>query len=318
VDWAGGPCGIDPVTNDPPVANFDFTPAAPQAGDQVDFLSTSTDPDGAIDPSATKWDLNSDGDFNDPEDGTGLTATRTFSSPGAFPVSIQVTDDDGAMATETKLITVAPASNLPPLAGFTFFPPAPSPGQDVTFTSSSIDTDGAIQELAWDFDADGQFDDAFGGQVTRAFTTAGSYPVALRATDDDGAFSIETHVVTIGPQPTSPTPPSDEPTCRGRAPTIMGTGGDDRLRGTDGNDSIAALGGDDRVLGLGGNDAVCGGGGNDRLNGGVGGDALLGNKGDDRLRGGGGGDLLLGGPGRDKEAGGAGRDRCGGRLGNCP
>ena len=313
VNWAGGPCGTDPVTNLPPVADFSFSPAAPEAGQRVNFISTSTDPDGAIDPSKTEWDLDGNGTFET----TGLTATQPSYAVGAHTVRLKVTDDDNASDVEVKVINVSTPTNLPPLAGFTFFPSAPSPGQNVVFTSTSTDTDGNVAELAWDFDADG-FDDGLGGQVTRAFTTAGSYPVALRATDNDGAFSIETHVVTIGPQPTSPTPPSDEPTCRGRAPTIMGTSGDDRLRGTDGNDSIAALGGDDRVFGLGGNDTVCGGGGNDRLNGGAGGDALLGNKGDDRLRGGGGGDLLLGGPGRDKEAGGAGKDRCGGRLGNCP
>ena len=319
VDWASPVCGTDPPVNTPPVADFDFLPASPEVGDQVNFISTSTDSDGAIDPADTKWDLNSDGDFNDVGvDGIGLTATRTFNSAGAFPVSVQVTDDGGDADVETRTVTVSAAANNAPTAGFNFTPSSPAVGENVVFDSTSSDSDGSIQELAWDFDADGQFDDGLGRQVTRAFTQAGLYPIALRATDNDGASSIGTRTVRVGPVPlVSPNPASSEPSCRGRAPTIMGTNGDDRLRGTGADDLIAALGGDDRILGLGGNDTICGGSGDDRLGGGAGGDALLGNKGDDRLRGGAGGDLLLGGQGDDREAGGSGKDRCSGSLRRC-
>jgi len=323
VDWVtGDSCGPQPLDpNDPPIADFNVVPASPQAGDQVNFISTSTDSDGAIDPSNTKWDLDDDGQF---DDATGLTATHTFAAPGTFDVSLQVTDDGGASDTELKPITVVPAANLPPVAGFTFFPAAPNPGQDVTFTSTSADADGSIQELAWDFDADGQFDDALGGQVTRAFTRAGTFPVSLRATDDDGGSDVDTRNVVVGGlPPAAPTAtPSAAPataTCRTRTVTITGTTQDDRLTGTPAADVIAGLAGDDRIFGLGGDDTICGGSGDDRLGGGRGADALLGNKGDDRLRGGPGNDLLLGNKGDDRVGGGAGRDRCaGGTRNRCP
>ena len=88
--------------------------------------------------------------------------------------------------------------------------------------------------------------------------------------------------------------------CRGRAATIAGTPGRDRLAGTPGRDVIAALGGDDRVRGLRGSDLVCGGGGDDTVKGGGGGDELRGGRGEDRLVGGRGRDELVGGPGRDR------------------
>ena len=82
-DWGdgpGNPCGTAPVPTSSPDANFDFTPAAPEVGQQVNFISTSTDPDGAIDPLNTKWDLDNDtGTF---DERPGLTATRTFNGPG--------------------------------------------------------------------------------------------------------------------------------------------------------------------------------------------------------------------------------------------
>lgn len=319
VDWAGGPCGTDPVSNLPPVADFDFSPAAPEAGRQVTFVSTSADPDGAIDPADTRWDLDDDGQF---DDATGLTATHTFGAAGTFDVALQVTDDDGAPDTETKQVTVAPAVNLRPAAGFTFFPLAPAPGQDVTFTSTSSDPDGELEELAWDFDADGQFDDALGGQVTRGFNRAGSYPISLRATDDEAGSDVATRTVIVGGQGALPaaTPSSrtDGP-CHGQAPTLLGTSGDDVLRGTAADDVIAALGGDDRIFGMAGNDTACGGSGDDRIGGGAGGDALLGGQDDDRLRGRGGSDVLRGGQGDDRGSGGAGRDRCGGgSFARCP
>ncbi len=321
VDWEGpgDPCGTDAPGNVLPVANFDFTPAAPETGQQVNFISTSVDSDGAIAPENTKWDLDDDGAF---DDATGLTATQTFNSVGSFEVSIEVTDNDGAVDTETKTIDVSASANTPPAAGFTFTPSSPAVGQDVVFDSTSTDADGDIEQLAWDFDSDGQFDDGLGGQVVRAFTQAGAFPVSLRATDDDGGSDTATRLVIVGGQAASPVPrtsASQTAPCRGLPPTIVGTSGDDVLRGTGADDVIVGLGGDDRLLGLGRDDTACGGGGDDRLGGGAGNDTLLGNRGDDRLRGGNGRDLVRGGQGRDLVGGGAGRDRCGGgTLSRCP
>ena len=71
------------------------------------------------------------------------------------------------------------------------------------------------------------------------------------------------------------------PSCLGKAATIVGTAGKDKLKGTAKADVIVALAGNDSIKGLGGNDRVCGGDGNDVAHGGPG---------DDRLDGGGGSD----------------------------
>ena len=87
--------------------------------------------------------------------------------------------------------------------------------------------------------------------------------------------------------------------CNGAVATIVGTSGPDVLRGTDGDDVIAALGGPDVVSGLDGDDVVCGGGG------------------PDVLRGEGGVDLLLGDDGPDVAIGGSGDDNCSAEVARC-
>jgi len=72
---------------------------------------------------------------------------------------------------------------------------------------------------------------------------------------------------------------------------IIGSAGDDWLRG-DTNDNVLTGGaGDDTLIG--------GGGGNDALNGGAGDDTLNGGEGDDTITGGAGADTITGGPGGD-------------------
>jgi sugar lactone lactonase YvrE len=71
--------------------------------------------------------------------------------------------------------------------------------------------------------------------------------------------------------------------CRGRFPTVVGTTGRDKLKGSRFADVISTLGGNDKVNAGNGKDIVCGG------------------KGKDKLKGGKGKDKLKGGPGKDKE-----------------
>ena len=72
---------------------------------------------------------------------------------------------------------------------------------------------------------------------------------------------------------------------------IIGSAGNDWLRGDSNDNTLSGGAGDDTLIG--------GGGGNDALNGGAGDDTLNGGAGDDTLNGGAGADLLTGGPGVD-------------------
>nr|MDZ8062739.1 SdiA-regulated domain-containing protein [Nostoc sp. EkiNYC01] len=97
---------------------------------------------------------------------------------------------------------------------------------------------------------------------------------------------------------------------------VIGTDANETLTGAAGNDYIDAKGGNDSLLGNDGIDTLLGGAGNDILDGGAADDILLGELGNDTLLGGAGNDSLDGGAGNDNLNGGAGNDTILGGLGN--
>lgn len=111
---------------------------------------------------------------------------------------------------------------------------------------------------------------------------------------------------------------AEEARCHGRLATIVGTAGDDVLRGTPSRDVIWGGGGDDKIYGGLGNDLICGGRGADLIHGGRGNDEVDGGAGDyDRVIGDLGDDKVMGGPGdHDEAAGGLGIDIVNGGPGN--
>jgi Ca2+-binding RTX toxin-like protein len=109
----------------------------------------------------------------------------------------------------------------------------------------------------------------------------------------------------------------ETPRCHGRQATIVGTEGDDVLRGTPERDVIWGGGGDDKIYGSLGNDLVCGGPGNDLIHGGRGNDEVDGGAGTDEVVGDLGDDKVMGGAGpEDEVAGDLGIDIVNGGPGN--
>ncbi len=116
--------------------------------------------------------------------------------------------------------------------------------------------------------------------------------------------------------------------------TIVGTNGQDVLKGTPGRDIINGLGGSDTIQGFGGDDVICGAGGNDTIwghggsdviIGGPGNDNIFGNTGNNRIYAGDGDDEVFtdagidwiwGGNGDDELRGGAGNDQIYGEAGD--
>jgi PKD repeat protein len=194
----------------PPVASFTIDPPTVRAGAAVTFKSTSTDADGQI--AAQAWDLDGDGAF---DDSTAATPQWTYTSAGNVAVGLQVTDDRGATSVATGQVVVVP--NAPPVAAFSFKPAAPRAGDAVLFTSASTDPDGTIQQLRWDLNGDGRFDDGVGPTAARVFLRPGSHLVALNATDDLGVSSTAFDIVQVADLPS---------TGLGLAtPTLTGTAG---------------------------------------------------------------------------------------------
>jgi Ca2+-binding RTX toxin-like protein len=111
-----------------------------------------------------------------------------------------------------------------------------------------------------------------------------------------------------------------EPACYDRKATMVGTTGNDVLKGTEESDVIVGLGGDDRILGHAGlRDWICAGSGADVVRAGrsLKGDIIDAGRGDDRVFGSPGRwDEATGGPGNDVLIGRKGIDLLGGDAGN--
>ncbi|RLF41266.1 MAG: hypothetical protein DRN12_03555 [Thermoplasmata archaeon] len=96
------------ISNQPPVANFTFTPMEPIVNETVAFnASTSYDIDGTI--------VNYTWFFSDDSIGYGIITMHIFTESGTYNVTLQVTDDKGGKSSITKLITISSISdNIPP------------------------------------------------------------------------------------------------------------------------------------------------------------------------------------------------------------
>jgi hypothetical protein len=202
----------------PPVAGFDFAPAAPVPDAPVDFTSSSSDADGQV--VAQAWDLDGDGSF---DDGTGASASRSFPA-GTHTVRLRVTDSQGLADVAAHDVTVAappppgpgpgpgagPAGqvNRPPSARITWSPQTVHVGDTVSLNSGSSDPDGGILLEDWDLNGDGAFGDAAGPTATTSFLTSGPHLVAVRVGDDQGASVVVFETVTVLPLAIGPPPES--------------------------------------------------------------------------------------------------------------
>jgi len=96
---------LPPPVNQPPVADFEFSPAQPAAGQTVKFTDKSRDPDGQI----RSWEW----DFGDGTTSAEQNPSHVYRAAGTFTVKLIVTDDKGARSQPVeKKITVGPPAQI--------------------------------------------------------------------------------------------------------------------------------------------------------------------------------------------------------------
>jgi PKD repeat protein len=185
---------IDPP-NQFPNAAFTFLPTDPMVLDTVTFTSSSNDPDGSI--VSTEWDFENDGIF----DATGTQVNHAYLFGGDYTVRLRITDNELAVKDLTKVVSVGTPPNDPPTANFSVSPSSPKTLENVTFESTSSDSDGAIVSYGWELDGDNDFDDHFGQSAGKVFSPSGTYPISLKVIDNDGASHVVTKNVVIANRP---------------------------------------------------------------------------------------------------------------------
>jgi len=93
--------------NTPPIASFAYSPENPVVNQPITFnASSSYDPDGFI--ANYEWDFG-DGNITNT---THEIINHSYSEAGSYDVTLTVTDDEGAMNSTTKIITVYPQAAI--------------------------------------------------------------------------------------------------------------------------------------------------------------------------------------------------------------
>jgi PKD repeat protein len=187
--------------NGAPVANFELPACI--IDEPCEFVSTSTD-DAAV--TGWSWDYNGD---NTPDANTA-SAEYTYRTAGAFDVSLTVFDAEGLSHRKTSRITIDPAVNTPPTAGFTYS----CNGLDCTFANTSSDAaPGTIANYAWTF-GDNATSDQASPTHTYTVTAPTEFTVTLTVTDNEGATDAETQTIPVTPTaPVNPPTAGFTPTC---------------------------------------------------------------------------------------------------------
>ena len=169
------------VDNAAPTVNAgeDFTV---NEGSTFTFNGTFNDP-GILDTHTVEWDF---GDGSAAIAGT-LTPSHIYSDNGIYTVTLTVTDNDGAISSDTLSVTV---SNVAPSITELDGPIAINEGETATFSAAATDPGDDSLTYVWNF-GDGS-ETVTGTSVEHLFADNGTYTVTLTVTDDDGASTSQT------------------------------------------------------------------------------------------------------------------------------
>lgn len=182
--------------NEKPNALFSYSPSEIKVDDEVNFIDSSSDPDGSV----VSWIWNfGDGSFSNEKN-----PRHAYSTPGTYTVMLTVEDESGLKGSYTKEIVVGPKNYLP-TADFTFLPKDPKAGEEVSFADKSTDRDGSIVSWSWDF---GDGSTSSEAEPTHVFSTAGNYTVTLTVRDNSGGEDVRRITITVvevTPTPTTTT-----------------------------------------------------------------------------------------------------------------
>jgi PKD repeat protein len=169
------------------------------------LMAMATDPDG--DPLTYQWDL-----------GNGSTSTEanptaSYSTPGSYTATVDVSDGHGGTAHGELLITVT--GGEVPVVTVGAAPTGGAAPLDVVLTATAVDAQGGPLTYAWTF-GDGTV--GTGAQVAHTYTANGVRTATVKVTDSDGNVGTGTATITVGAEPGMPEVAASAAPASGAAP----------------------------------------------------------------------------------------------------
>jgi PKD repeat protein len=141
----------------------------------VTLTAAASDADGQV--VSYSWN------FGDGTTASQASVSHTYQSAGSYTARVTVTDDKGATASASVLISVSTPANRPPTVSITATPTSGAAPLSVRFASVAADPDGQVVSFRWEF-GDGQAST----QTNPSHTySAGSFTARLTVTDNLGA-----------------------------------------------------------------------------------------------------------------------------------
>lgn len=196
-----------------PVASLTADATSGQLPFTVKFdASGSTDSDGTI--IDYEWDLDGNGTYNEAgaeaaAHGQSKPAPYIYDAAGLYNVRVRVTDND--MRTDRAQLVVSVGTSVPPLAVLQADVTSGFKPLAVNFdASASTDSDGTIEDYEWDFDGNGIFNEAAGGEdaargltipATVTYNKVGVFNATVRITDNTGDTGVAFLPITVDNQP---------------------------------------------------------------------------------------------------------------------
>ncbi|CAN5430989.1 hypothetical protein BH11BAC3_BH11BAC3_06110 [soil metagenome] len=197
---------IEVIVNDPvnqaPIANAGTDQVINLPANSTTLTGSAIDVDGTI--AGYAWSK-----ISGPVAGTvssPASATTAIDNlvAGIYEFQLTVTDDDGAISSDTIMISVVKASNQVPVADAGTDQSITLPVNSITLAGSGTDFDGTIASYSWNKIAGpvtGTIASSNSAVTSISNLSAGTYQYQLTVTDNDGASSSDTVTVVVDPAP---------------------------------------------------------------------------------------------------------------------
>jgi PKD repeat protein len=143
-------------------------------------------------------------DFGDGSISTEQNPSHTYDKAGTYTAKVEATDNRGAKAGASVIITVSsPVPNQPPTVSASANPTSGNEPLTVNFIATAQDPDGTIASYLWRF---GDRSISNTQNPTHTYNTAGTYTARVKVTDNGGATARASIPIVVNP-PSDTTPP---------------------------------------------------------------------------------------------------------------